>query len=445
MIREDSIRRQEDSMKDIIKEENKENNRNNKNLIDRIKSSFNNLNNVVNRFIDYIIGPITRYYNYKKYPKFSIKYNINYSNDLDDLISNLDINKALKKWVRDLGFILHYGQKRVSGEPYITHPEFVAEKVMDVIINKKMKIEEDYQLFFSTIAYAGAILHDAVEDTPLTTKGLEKLLENLNEKDWRAIIFVVDELTRKKHESYKEYLDRILESNTDYKNINYKETNHKEYSRQSNKNFSTRELTLLRALIVTIKVYDILHNIKTMNDLPIERRILQEDKRTKALGEIIDFIIRKDLIREFNDPFYNEPSGLFIKSFIDVKGAIDKLFKGEVLNNIKFAREELTKFLHRVITCEYKDKHLSKESKLKYENMNLNKEEQFYKFFRNNRKGYSSLIRYLKKGGNLKNWFVNYLNNEWSIDWVKAQVYYKEFINEFKTKKPDKRLEIIYF
>lgn len=54
----------------------------------------------------------------------------------------------------DVGLLAHEGQKRLSGEPYILHPVAVAQILAD------MRMDHE--------SIAAAILHDTIEDTPLS-------------------------------------------------------------------------------------------------------------------------------------------------------------------------------------------------------------------------------------------------------------------------------------
>ena len=62
-----------------------------------------------------------------------------------------------------LGAVAHEGQTRKSGEPYITHPVAVATILAD------MRLDHE--------AIAAAILHDTLEDTPVSHEELEAKYE----------------------------------------------------------------------------------------------------------------------------------------------------------------------------------------------------------------------------------------------------------------------------
>jgi (p)ppGpp synthase/HD superfamily hydrolase len=79
----------------------------------------------------------------------------------------------------------HQGQVDKAGQPYISHPEFVASQVI------------------GDEAKAVAWLHDVVEDTPVTFDDLRA--EGLSE----AVIEAVAALTKQEGESYETYLERV--------------------------------------------------------------------------------------------------------------------------------------------------------------------------------------------------------------------------------------------
>ena len=85
-----------------------------------------------------------------------------YENDLRPKIDYLDSN-ARERVLRalEIADLAHDGQKRKSGEPFIIHPVAVAA------ILAEMKMDRD--------CIIAGLLHDTVEDTPMTLEELEKL------------------------------------------------------------------------------------------------------------------------------------------------------------------------------------------------------------------------------------------------------------------------------
>ena len=81
--------------------------------------------------------------------------------DLRDLLNTyLEPEKvAIVLRAFEIGDKAHEGQTRKTGEPYILHPIAVAR----ILANMRM----DY------ISVAAAILHDTIEDTPLTQEEIE--------------------------------------------------------------------------------------------------------------------------------------------------------------------------------------------------------------------------------------------------------------------------------
>ena len=69
-----------------------------------------------------------------------------------------DLSKIVSAY--ELAEHYHEGQKRESGEPYITHPVSVAYILLE--------------LGMDTDTICGALLHDVVEDTPCTLEEIQK-------------------------------------------------------------------------------------------------------------------------------------------------------------------------------------------------------------------------------------------------------------------------------
>ncbi len=91
-----------------------------------------------------------------------------------------DLEKAIK-----IAFEAHLNQKDRSGEPYILHPLYVMMK-MDTHESRIV-----------------AILHDVIEDTAWSLEALDK------EGFSKEILSAIDHITRRKGESYVDYIKRL--------------------------------------------------------------------------------------------------------------------------------------------------------------------------------------------------------------------------------------------
>ncbi len=133
-----------------------------------------------------------------------------------------------------LGASAHEGQTRKSGEPYITHPVAVASILAELGMDAETIIS--------------AILHDTLEDTPLTREELDK--------EFGATVGeLVDGVTK---------LDKLY----------FK-------SRQEAAAESFRKMLLAMArdlLVILIKLADRLHNMRTLGSMEVDarRRIARE-------------------------------------------------------------------------------------------------------------------------------------------------------------------------
>lgn len=125
---------------------------------------------------------------------------------------------------------VHQGQVRLSGEPYLTHPLNVAW------------ILTDFNMDAYTIATG--LLHDTVEDT-LTT------IETIEEIFGQEIAILVDGVTKIGQISFHSYRERQAE------------------------NFRKMVLAMAKDIrVILVKLADRLHNMRTLEFLPAEKREL---------------------------------------------------------------------------------------------------------------------------------------------------------------------------
>lgn len=122
----------------------------------------------------------------------------------------------------------HILQKRNSGEPYICHPLAVA------IIVSTLKLD--------TPSIVAAILHDTVEDTPAT-------LEDIEKRFGFEVRELVDGLTKINKIQFRSNEEKLAE------------------------NFRKMIIAMAKDLrVILIKLCDRLHNMRTMDDMPLDKR-----------------------------------------------------------------------------------------------------------------------------------------------------------------------------
>ena len=140
---------------------------------------------------------------------------------------------------------LHDGQKRNSGEPYFIHPCNVA------LILIKLNMDE------ATII--AGLLHDVLEDTPMT-------YEEMEEQVGSEITKLVDGVTKLKKIQYK--------------------------TKQENQADNIRKMILAMAKdirVIIIKLADRLHNMRTLEYMTREKQI---EKAVETLGIYVPFAER---------------------------------------------------------------------------------------------------------------------------------------------------------
>lgn len=152
-----------------------------------------------------------------------------YMRELEQAAGYLDADeRAVLRRAWQVGAAAHDGQTRRSGEPYITHPVAVA----GVLAELKVDVE----------TLVAAILHDTIEDTPLTS---EELAGEFGE----TVAELVDGVTK---------LDKLQFS-----------------SRQEATAESFRKMMLAMARdlrVILIKLGDRLHNMRTLGAQTVEAR-----------------------------------------------------------------------------------------------------------------------------------------------------------------------------
>src|SRR5437773_2234420 len=123
----------------------------------------------------------------------------------------------------------HRGQVRHSGEPYLIHPLAVADFLAD------MKLD--------AVAIAAGLLHDVVEDTLTTIERIEELFGS-------EVAHVVEGVTKISAIPFQSSEERQAE------------------------NFRKMLLAMVDDIrVIVVKLADRLHNMRTLNHLPEDRRI----------------------------------------------------------------------------------------------------------------------------------------------------------------------------
>src|SRR5689334_25386722 len=128
----------------------------------------------------------------------------------------------------EFGAVAHQGQKRMSGEPYISHPVAVADLLADLHMDAPTII--------------AAILHDVIEDTP-TAKG------EIAEKFGTEVAELVDGVSKLDHLQFRNRAEAQAES------------------------FRKMLLAMVRDIrVIMVKLADRTHNMRTLGSMPPAKR-----------------------------------------------------------------------------------------------------------------------------------------------------------------------------
>lgn len=157
----------------------------------------------------------------------------------------------------------HEGQKRLSGEPYITHCLAVAEILADLQVPPEM--------------IAAALLHDTVEDTPVTLEDLEnkfgaeiaKLVDGVTKLTNLPRVARADQMVEKKEATSAQGNAEIDEDGED------SDLKHARSRRHELATETLRKMLLAMGddiRVVVIKLADRLHNMRTLSHMPEKKR-----------------------------------------------------------------------------------------------------------------------------------------------------------------------------
>jgi len=181
-----------------------------------------------------------------------------------DSYSAIDIEqiRSAYKFAKDA----HKGQKRASGEPYITHCVAVA----NILVELKVP----------AIVISAALMHDTVEDTRIT-------LEDIKEKFSNEIASLVDGVTKLSKIPHVSRADKLPENDTNNTGEIIKRASPIVHSKNRHQDLKTETLrkTLMAigddVRVILIKLADRLHNMRTLSYMP-------ENKRRRIAQETLD-------------------------------------------------------------------------------------------------------------------------------------------------------------
>lgn len=217
----------------------------------------------------------------------------------------------------------HEGQKRVSGEPFISHP-LAVEKILE-----EWGMDEDTLI--------AGVLHDTVEDTPIT-------LEEIKTEFGESVAFLVDGVTK------------LGVARSGMRDIDT-------YLPETRNNF----LRLLIALgadirVLIIKLADRLHNLRTLAALPPDKQKKIAKESLEIFAPLADRLNMGRLRVEMADLafYYVDPKRFkYLKDLIEktnkagekslrrIEGEVTELLKKEKINFELSGRVKSVYSLHK--------------------------------------------------------------------------------------------------
>lgn len=162
---------------------------------------------------------------------------------------NQDADTELIRRAYEFAAAAHEGQKRLTGDPYITHPLATAEILVDL------------EMDVSSIS--AALLHDVVEDQDYS-------VDDLKSSFGEEIARLVDGVTKLKLADF----DVDIADDLDEEHREEAPKKRRAEFRRSAENLRKIFLAMARDLrVMVIKLADRLHNMRTLHGLPADRRL----------------------------------------------------------------------------------------------------------------------------------------------------------------------------
>ena len=172
-------------------------------------------------------------------------------------VSNPNADIDLLRRAYDFSAAEHAGQKRRSGEPYVTHPLEVAAVVAD------MRLDD--------VAIAAGLLHDVIEDTLTSIERVEELFG-------AEVAHVVEGVTKISAIPFSSREERQAES------------------------FRKMLLAMVDDIrVILVKLADRLHNMRTLDHMPEDRRLIIAQETLDIYAPIAHRLGMKRVKNELED------------------------------------------------------------------------------------------------------------------------------------------------
>ena len=199
----------------------------------------------------------------------------------------------------EFAFHAHEGQRRRSGEPYITHPVAVADLLADLRLDAQTMI--------------AAILHDVMEDTPNTK-------EEITERFGREVAELVDGVSKLDQIQFRSRAEAQAES------------------------FRKMLLAMVRDIrVIMVKLADRTHNMRTLGAMPPAKRRTIARETLDIYAPIANRLGMHAIKRELEDLGFR---ALYPKRYKVIESAVkaakgnQKQFVGRIAASLRGALEQ---------------------------------------------------------------------------------------------------------